>query len=200
MFPVRLHKVSNLDSINRRLILEEFAHWGRQLNEVGDYSIALATLTLGKFSNDAFCDFWWNRASTFDVGPHDTADESRVQQSVVDIDTTPGGVFTIDWSANFIANSNTLSGTTIWAGFIRVVPYVGNKIVWGAADKLEGEYSFTIDGQGEPHSLSGSGTFSLNSGRFEVGLLCLTSSYFWDYEFTNFTASNVQVLIERVHQ
>lgn len=189
-------------SLNRRMLEEEFLHWAQQFNDVGDYSVALRTVFRSHLAMDSCQEMFWNRDIDFDTVAHDAFKNHRITSASLPISTSPGGDFWIDWSIN-IKHDNSLSTNSVF----RAVPYAAGKLLWGAADKLENEWSLggskvlrglPIRNDDGSHSLSGQCHFSALSGSFECGIVVFADWWLQEFAKSQYTVKNPQIVVRRV--
>jgi len=204
LFPVRLHHITALDTLDRKRLEENFLFWAERFNRIEDFVIARRTLTRNKFTIDAVEDMWWNRRD------HESGltYQSLMGNPIIGgagttIRADRASEYVMEWTCNFRLVSGAAAGR-----FLRIVPFAAGQLLWQGADILQHEWPLTLTGgdwvrdtqsitNPGVHSLNGRAYFSTTNASFEVGLVAApeTEQYIWDD--SNFDARSIQLVVRR---
>jgi len=203
LYPISPHRIVADGSINRRSVEEQFLFWASQLNELGDYNIALRTIKREHLKLDSVQEMWGNRTEKFSSSPHPFNQYPKLTSSDLHIKSAPGGGYWLDWAINIKENS-----VVVQNNFIRIIPFANGQLLWRAADRLEHEWPLRwtgatyerleeIPANDGAHSLSGQCHFYSDTGVFEVGLLAAADVRFATWAFAHYDGREAYVAVRR---
>ena len=211
MFPVRLTRVLAGAALNRRVLEDQFQAYAEQLNDLGEYNIALKALTRQHCKIDAVEEIWDARSKVFDSTPHKFYNQPILNNHELIIDGD-GGDFVLDWNIDLTTEAATIHGNPAKGRNIRIIPFAAGKLLWEAADILLHEWPLTKPGSSwtmtppndvisdlKKHSLSGQCVFSTLTGSFEIGLFAANNDEISEWDDSYFEGAHAQIVVRRKH-
>jgi len=216
LFPVRLHHITALDTLDRKRLEENFLFWAEQINVLSDYSISRKTITRDRVKANAVEDIWWNRREHESSSGMELVQNPLIGDSNVTIRAGVASEYIVDWKVE-------LKPTTADCYNVRVIPYAAGQILWEGADILQREFPLDPNSAVRPvpdgtawardpagvagtplaqawiSTVCGRAYFSALTSNFTVGLIAAKETSYGTWDDAEFRAKRVQLVVRRPH-